>query len=185
MERGGGEAPNSKLPMWYILRTFNCQELQVSNHLKRNGLPHFIPMTYKERFIDENTKPKRVLVPLIHNYIFIEKGESEQELKDALHECPFPNYVYQKQDSHHFYEVSDEEMTEFRLICDPSFNKALVADQSEIQARVGKDVVVVHGPFTGIHGKLLRIKGKHFLIKTIGDLSIKMHISRWYCKVEP
>lgn len=122
--------------MWYILRTFNCQELQVSSFLKRNGMTHFIPMTYKEKFIDENTKPKRVCTPLVHNYIFIEKGESEKELRDILHECPYPNYVYHKQDSQRFYEVSDEEMTEFRLLCDPTFNKALYADGSELEARV-------------------------------------------------
>lgn len=170
--------------MWYILRTFNCQELQVSKFLKQNNIDHFIPMTYKEKFIDENSKPQRVYVPLVHNYIFINKKKTEEEIRGVLNTCPYPNFVYKKQESLHYYEVQDEEMTELRLLCDPSFNKALHADNSEIEARVGKKVIVTQGPFAGVHGLLMRIKGKHFLIKTIGDLSLKIHISRWYCKVE-
>lgn len=45
---------------WYAVRTFNCQELKISDFLKEKKKVHFVPMTY----VVEN--PLKV-VPLIHS----------------------------------------------------------------------------------------------------------------------
>lgn len=31
---------------WYAVRTFNCQELKISDFLKERKKVHFVPMTY-------------------------------------------------------------------------------------------------------------------------------------------
>ena len=168
---------------WIVLRTFNCQELSVSSYLQENHIPHFVPMAYREKMTAGSDKPKRLLVPLIHNYIFVENSCPCDEMNAILAACRYPHHVMKRPGSEHFYEISDAEMTEFRLVCDPGFSKAMPVDDPEIEAKEGKEVVVVHGPFTGVHGRLVRVKGKHYLIKTIADLSVQIHISRWYCKV--
>lgn len=33
---------------WYAVRTFNCQELKISDFLKERKKVHFVPMTYVE-----------------------------------------------------------------------------------------------------------------------------------------
>lgn len=173
----------SEKKTWIVLRTFNCQELSVSSFLQENNVPHFVPMTYREKMSAGSDKPKRVLVPLIHNYIFIEKDRPCDEINTILAACSYPHHVMKHAGSGQFYEISDAEMTEFRLVCDPEFSKASPVEDLDVEARAGKEVVVVHGPFTGVHGRLIRVKGKHYFIKTIADFSVQMHISRWYCKV--
>lgn len=34
---------------WYAVRTFNCQELKISDFLKERKKVHFVPMTYVEK----------------------------------------------------------------------------------------------------------------------------------------
>jgi hypothetical protein len=37
---------------WYAVRTFNCQELKISDFLKERKKVHFVPMTYVD--VDTN-----------------------------------------------------------------------------------------------------------------------------------
>ena len=37
---------------WYAVRTFNCQELKISDFLKERKKVHFVPMTYVEKETD-------------------------------------------------------------------------------------------------------------------------------------
>ena len=61
---------------WYAVRTFNCQELKISDFLRERGKVHFIPMTYVEK--EREGKMKRMLVPVVHNLIFLQKDESQK-----------------------------------------------------------------------------------------------------------
>ena len=56
--------------IWTVIRTFNRHELMVSDFLKQEGLTCFIPMRYSEKQAGDDLKPHRVLVPVIHNYVF-------------------------------------------------------------------------------------------------------------------
>ena len=58
---------------WVVIRTFNRKEMEVSSFLTKNELHHFIPMTYTEKLKKGEDKPRMVLVPVINNYIFLEK----------------------------------------------------------------------------------------------------------------
>ena len=168
---------------WLVIRTFNRKEMEVSAFLKENALHHFIPMTYKEKFSLKEERPRRVLVPVIHNYVFLQKPDKEQHLKTLLAQCRVPLQLMHNRDSQSPCEIDDQVMTEFRLLCDPDFNHTLFVEPDEAEAKPGKEVVVVHGPFAGVHGKLHKTNQKYYFIKTVGGISVMIHISRWYCKV--
>lgn len=168
--------------VWYILRTFNCQELKLSQFLTENGCPHFIPMMYAEK-PDRQGRAHRVLLPVVHNLLFLEKDRSERSLLHTLSECPFPWYIPRKEGSSALYEIPDKEMEEFRALCDPNFDDSHFMSQEDAEAKPGKIVRIVHGPFAGMTGKLHRVRNKFYFIKTLAGFGVMIRISRWYCKV--
>ena len=52
---------------WYAVRTFNCQELKISDFLKEKKKVHFVPMTYVEK--EKEGKTRKMLVPVVHNLV--------------------------------------------------------------------------------------------------------------------
>ena len=170
---------------WVVIRTFNRKEMEVSSFLTKNELHHFIPMTYTEKLKKGEEKPRMVLVPVVHNYIFLEKTLEEVELRSKLAECAFPLSLMKNKDTQKPTEIPNHEMVEFRLLCDPDYSKTPkeYVDAEESEALPGKDVVVVHGQFKGIRGKLCKKNQKYWFVKTVGGISVMLRISRWYCKV--
>ena len=172
-------------PTWLVLRTYNRKEMEISSFLQQNGLRHFIPMTWQERHVKDGEKPQRVLVPIIHNYVFLEKTLDEERLMSLLSQCRVPLHVMKDKASGRFSEIPEREMSEFRLICDPEYattpKEFIVGDDAE--ALPGKEVIVVHGPFAGVRGKLHKKNQKYWFVKTVGGVSVMLRISRWYCKV--
>lgn len=168
--------------VWYALRTFNCQELKISAFLKKRGKTHFIPMTYTEKESREG-KIKRVLTPVVHNLIFLQKDQSQKSTLQMLRECTIPLNVLRQDQSTKYYEIPESQMMEFRILCDPDFEAAQFLSYEEAEAKPGKIVRIIHGPFTGITGKLHRVKNNFFFIKTLADVGVMMRISRWYCEV--
>lgn len=170
---------------WVVVRTFNRKEMEVSSFLRQNDLHHFIPMTYREKVYGSDVKPHKVLVPVIHNYVFLEKTLDESTLRNKLAECRVPVQLMKQKGSDHISEIADRDMMEFRLLCDPDYSKtpAEFLEASKGEALPGKEVVVVHGQFAGIHGKLHKKNQKYWFVKTVGGISVMLRISRWYCKV--
>ena len=58
---------------WLVIRTFNRREMDVGSFLKENGLTYFIPKTYKEKVVHNEPKPRKVLTPVVHGYVFLQK----------------------------------------------------------------------------------------------------------------
>ncbi len=170
---------------WYVIRTFNCQEMKISDFLTEKKKTHFVPMTYAEIKKRENNKPKRVLVPAVHNLIFLRKDESQKSILKLLEECNIPLNVLRKETTSRCYEIPDCQMTEFRTLCDPNFENTQFITHEEAEAKPGKEVRIIHGQFAGMTGKLHRVRNDYFFIKTLVGIGVMIRISRWYCQVIP
>lgn len=170
---------------WLVIRTFNRKEMEIGAFLKEKGIPFFIPMTYQEKVVGDDPKPRRFLVPVIHGYVFLQKTMDGLELNRLLTECRVPLQLMRNKGDDKISEISDKEMTDFRLLCDPDYVKTPVAfmDAEEAEAKPGREVEVIHGQFAGIRGKLHRSNRQYWLIKTFGGVSVMLRISRWYCKL--
>ncbi len=169
---------------WLVIRTFNRKEMEVGSFLKEKGLTYFIPMTYKEKVVGNEPKPRRVLVPVIHNYVFLQKTSQDCDMRKLLTDCRVPLQIMKNKGDDHVSEIPDKEMMDFRLLCDPDYVKTPVEfmDAAEAEAKPGMEVEVVHGQFAGIRGKLHKSNQKYWFIKTVGGISVMLRISRWYCK---
>ena len=81
-----------------------------------------------------------------------------------------------------YYEIPDKQMTEFRAICDPEYSNTIYASREFADERPGKRVRVIHGPFKGMEGKLVRYKDRFYIVITLVNLGVFLRISRWYCE---
>ena len=154
----------------------------MSDFLKEKSVTHFIPMCYKEKAMGDELKPKRVLVPVVHNYVFVEKTMATDELVRMLADCRTPLRLMKDRDSDKPSEVSNREMQEFRMLCDPAFNINPDFEVGLDDSQLGKEVEIVHGTFAGLRGRLFRKQKKYWFVKTVAGISVLLRISRWYCK---
>ena len=168
---------------WYAIRTFNCQERKVSHFLTVKGCIHFIPMTVTQSKPKEGESPKPILVPAIHNLLFVQKTGTQQEMLDILKECTYPISIIRHPGVDTPCEISARDMIELRMLCDPQFqNTSVFMTQDEAENLIGKEVRVTVGPFKGSVGKLVRRNKQYYFLKIVTGLGIMVRISRWYCE---
>ena len=177
--------PTSNHP-WYAVRTFNCQERKVSRYLTERGYAHFIPMTLT--LGKEEEKPsKRILIPAIHNLLFVQRKDTQKQLITDLSECQVPTSIFRNPGTKKLCEIPAIDMVEFRMLCDPQYQTSVFMTQSEAEAMVGKKVRVVAGPFKGSIGKLVRKNKQYYFLKAVIGMGVMVRVSRWYCEpiIEP
>lgn len=167
---------------WTVVRTFNRHEQVVSEFLKQEGITCFIPMQYAEKQVADEAKPRKVLVPVIHNYVFVGLSMPIKQFTTLLAKCSTPLYVLKIRGTDQPVEISNREMLEFRMLCDPSFEQQIIITQYDDEPKVGKEVEIIHGPFAGIHGRLYRKQKKYWFVKTIAGVSVELRITRWFCR---
>lgn len=166
---------------WYAVRTFNCQEQKVSRFLTEKGFNHFIPMTYTVVHKEEQA-PKRILVPAIHNLLFVQKSGSQNAMIKTLQESTTPVSIFRYPGDKGLCEIPAHDMVELRMLCDPDFHTSEFMTQTEAEAMVGKDVRVMAGPFKGAVGRLVRKNKQYYFLKSVIGMGVMVRISRWYCE---
>lgn len=169
----------SSMAPWYALRTFNCQEQKVSQFLTSRNCLHFVPMAMQMSKTDSS---KPILVPAIHNLLFIQKNGTQQEIQQVLNECSIPVRIFRQPGQDTFCEIPHREMLELRMLCDPKFSTSIYLTPDEAEMMVGKEVRIVAGPFKGSTGRLIRKNKKFYFLKAFIGMGIMIRISRWYCK---
>lgn len=167
--------------VWYAIQTLHCKEERLGEYLKKKNLHYFIPMCYQEK-VNPNGKKQRVLTPAIHNLVFIKKTFDEQEIQKIASESPVPFIPIRHSDTKKYYEIPDTQMVELRALCDPSYTGTIFVEAEIAEARPGSRVCVIHGPFTGLEGKLTRYKNKYYVVIILATLGVMVHIPKWYCK---
>lgn len=163
---------------WYAIQTFFNKELKLAQLLEEKGLTHFVPM--KVSFSDVCSSPK--LVPAVHNLLFLEKTDSEAVLLGLLKDIPIPFRLIRNRETQQVYEIPNRQIVELRAACDPAYSGNLYMEAEQAEARPGRRVRVIRGPFTGLEGKLTQYKKKYYVVVTIASLGVLLHIPRWYCE---
>ncbi len=179
--RMGQKELHEEPPVWYALQTFFQKEQEVEDFLRGKGYEPFIPKLYQER-VDRDGKKKRVLLPAVHNLLFLPKDGDGKEQAHVLEECPCPVRILRHRDTGKLYEIPDKQMTEFRAICDPTYSGTLYTPRAFADERPGKRVRVIQGPFKGMEGKLVRYQSRFYIVITLVNIGVFLRISRWYCE---
>lgn len=167
--------------IWFAVRTFYCKEESVARYLSSHGIEYFIPQRFQEEVTLDGER-KRKLVPAVHNLLFIKLTISEKEMKDIITQCPISVSVIKNQETKKYYQIPNDQMVEFRAICDPNYKDTLYVEQEIAEARVGEEVRVIRGQFKGLKGKLVRYKNRSYVVIILAGLGVMVHIPKWYCR---
>ncbi len=180
-ETGSQTEINVDRQPWYAVRTFKCQEQKVSRYLAQRDYVHFIPMTLVKKVVEDG-KVKKVLVPAVHNLLFVRKKGTQKEMMQILSECEIPVSVFRQPGVRDFCEIPAHEMVELRMLCDPEYETSVFLTEGEAETMAGKDVRVVNGPFKGSVGRLVRRNKQFYFLKIIVGMGVMVRVSRWYCE---
>ena len=170
---------------WYALTVYR-QDRSVRDALQQQGLNCFIPMKFRDGVRVDPTAEgisEKELTPIVHGYVFVEKTLPEEQMLAIFSALNAPHRIVKHEDGTP-YEISADEMRDFRMLCDPTYSKSVFITAQQAEARIGKQVTIVRGRFRGIKGKLCQIKGKYFFIKHVAGLGVMIHITRWFCRVD-
>ena len=157
---------------WYPMRVTYGREVKVKEALDTLGIENFLPMHYELVDPGDGNK-KRLLVPAIHNLIFIhDSREDITLLKTTRREFQPLRYI-----TKHFAEsvadniltVPETQMRNFMRVASVQDDSVIFLDNSDYLSKVGRRVLITEGYFAGVEGVVKRIKkNKHVVVQLEG-----------------
>ena len=157
---------------WYPMRVTYGREVKVKEALDNLGIENFLPMHYELVDPGDGNK-KRMLVPAIHNLIFVhDSREDITLLKTTRREFQPLRYI-----TKHFAEsmvdniltVPEAQMRNFMRVASVQDDSVMFLDNSDYLNKLGRRVLITEGYFAGVEGVVKRIKkNKHVVVQLEG-----------------
>lgn len=151
---------------WFAARTRKDQELTTRDALEKIGVEYFLPTQFVIRQL--KYRRRRVEVPVIRNLIFV---HATKEFACAIaNEYGVRLFYMRDFDTKSMLIVPDKQMKDFMFLLDFSDEVIEIVNK---ELRRGDKVRVIKGPFVGLEGELVRVKGhKRVVIRLEGVVSI-------------
>lgn len=154
-----------KTVAWYPVRVTYGRVLLVKKELEALKIKCFVPMLRKTKLV--NDKPVTKLVPAISNYIFIYTNRTTlYNLKkefDTFIPIRFLHHPVSKLP----ITVPTDQMTHFIAISGSLDEQIVYLKPTELNFKKGDLVKIIDGPFKGVVGNFVRIKGDRRVVVTI------------------
>lgn len=143
---------------WFVVYARSEKKIEQALNSDDFSMHYFIPKHYTLRTY--HGKKQRELVPLIPHLIFIRATYNQVE---AFHHNFFTDvsYVTRRLDGRRkILTVPEEQMNEFIELTKHYEEELLYFRPEEIHLDKGVRVRVIGGPFNGVVGTLMKVKGK-------------------------
>lgn len=161
--------------MWFAMSAPYRRELKAKSFLDSLGIECFIPMRYKA-VKKRNGTMSRELLPAIHNLIFVHTfRHTAQQIKQDL---PYLQWLTRHIDGRNIpITVSDMEMEQFISVT-RNYNEHLIyLRPEELDLNNGTPVRILGGPFDGVEGTFMKVKGsrrKRVVVMIKGIVGVAM-----------
>lgn len=157
--------------------TYN-RELKVKERLDALEVETYIPMHYQ--IVVRGGNRKRLLVPAIHNLIFVHSSQAYiTNLKMTDPTMDPLRYIMHK--SHEdkdapatIVTVPDAQMENFIKATKVEDESLVYLNYEDYLSKPGKRVLIIDGPFTGVEGVIKRIKKNRQVVVAINDIAAVM-----------
>lgn len=149
---------------WYVIYTNPRAEKKVAKHFETLGFDYFLPL-YKE-VRQWSDRKKKVEIPLISSVIFLYVEEKELS---RLYEVNGVKGVLKERGK--FAIVKNQEIENLNILIREWQGEHITSEHSETFDE-GDVVIVQKGPFMGLTGVSIKVKGKHRLCVRIETLNI-------------
>lgn len=167
------------------MQTLYNKELLVAGFLRENNITHYIPMRYE---VHENPADReqgiRVLVPAIHNLLFVCRPYDEEWCRRFVRECPHPVYFLKRErGGQGFCTVPEAEMQNFIRATDPAIQGTRFIDSEKLKGKKLAPVRIIKpGPLYGLTGRFVRYGGKHYIGIQMYRSTTLLKVSYTWCE---
>ncbi|MBQ4023637.1 MAG: UpxY family transcription antiterminator [Prevotella sp.] len=160
---------------WFPMRVTYNRELKIKESLDELGVENFIPMHYE--LVDTKEGRKRMLVPAIHNLIFVHSTqEFITHLKMTRKEFEPLRYIIKtslEKTSSVILRVPDQQMENFMRVATVQDESVMFLDYKDFIGKEGRRVRINEGSFAGVEGTIKRIKkNKHVVVQIEGVAAV-------------
>ena len=180
--KGGVSVENvpSENIQWFVLRVSYGRIIKAKEFVVAKGLECYVPLRYKE--VRKQGKKRIITKPLLSSFLFVH-ATAEQvetllyEIKVSTNESRnLLNYYFdhtsQRQDNpdrNPPLTICDEAMNNFIRLTSIKSPHIIPVTSDNIQFKLGENVIVTEGEFTGIHGRVARLAGQQRVIVELFD----------------
>jgi len=162
------------LKSWFVLRTKPRNEKKVYQQVISKDVEVFLPLIPTIRIWSD--RKKKILVPLFPSYIFIYGDESER-LKAIRGTIGAMGYlIYRKRPA----VVTEREIENIKISLQEP--ERIKVDKGIIKE--GSYVEITNGPFRGLTGIVIEIRGSYRLVVNIVELNASLNIELTYSEVK-
>lgn len=143
---------------WYVLRAVFRNELKVRDALRHSGFHCYVPMNY--RIETQHGHKVRRLAPAITELVFVHATSSaindfKLSSKETFYWLTRPCGERREK-----IIIPDKQMDDFIRITQQNEHSVTYFRPEEIYLHKGDHIIIHGGPFDGVVGTLLKIKGK-------------------------
>lgn len=154
-----------KTVAWYPVRVTYGRVLLIKKELDSLKIKCFVPMLRKTKLVKD--KPVTKLVPAISNYIFIYTNRTTlYNLKKE-----FDNFIPIRFLLHPVTKlphiIPKDQMTHFIAVSGTLDEQLVYLNATELNFKKGDLVKILDGPFKGVVGHFVRIKGDRRVVVSI------------------
>lgn len=148
--------PAEEKPAWYAMSAPYSRELKAKAALDELHIECYVPMRYE--LVQKGRLKKRMLVPAIHNLIFVHALRSRiNEVKRKIDYLQYRTTV--KEGRNVPIEVPLKQMEDFRKVCESHNEKVKVLLPGSVSLAKGTRVRVTGEEFEGVEGVFVKVAG--------------------------
>ena len=159
---------------WFPMRVTYHREMKIKALLDDLGIDNFLPMRW-EIVETKGGGRKRILLPAIHNLIFVRSTQEYlTNLKTTREEFSPLRYMMRRplssgQGNGEIIRVPDRQMENFMRVASVKDDRVMFLENSDYINKVGQHVKVIDGYFAGVEGIIKRInKNKRVVVQLEG-----------------
>lgn len=143
--------------VWFAMSAPYSKELEAQILLQSYNIESFIPLCYKIIERKDGCKMRK-LAPAIHNLIFVKTTRPIiQEVKQRI---TILQFLTKPENGRNVpIIVPEQQMQQFITICKSQNENLTYLSPTEINLAKGTRVKIIGGPFDGVEGTFIKIKG--------------------------
>lgn len=143
--------------VWFAMSAPYSKELEAQILLQSYNIESFIPLCYK--IIEKKDGNKvRKLVPAIHNLIFVKT--TRQIIQEAKRRILILQFLTKPENGRNVpIIVPERQMQQFITVCKSQNEDLTYLSPTEINLSKGTRVKIIGGPFDGVEGIFIKMKG--------------------------
>ena len=165
---------------WFVLRVSYGRIIKAKAFVETKGFECYVPLRYKE--VRKQGKKRILTEPLLPSLIFL--YATVEQVEALLHDNKvvsndsrallsyYYNHTIHRQDNpdrNPPLTIRDEAMNNFIRLTSIKNPHIIPVTSDNIQFKLGENVIVTKGEFTGIHGRVARIAGQQRVLVELFD----------------